>query len=82
MSDLEPGDRVKVIQLIKEEPCSDIDVLLGHTGTVLNPTVPDEDYDGNPIMVALIKFDEPAIEPVTGEASWQFVFRHNELEKI
>ena len=47
MHTFEAGQRVRVAQLIKEEPCSDIDVLINQVGTVTNPNTPDEDYDGN-----------------------------------
>lgn len=80
--DLEAGDRVKVVTLIKDEPCSDFDVLLGHTGLVTNPGELDTDYEGNPITLVSVTFDEPAIEPVSGEPCRHFVFRPEELEKI
>jgi hypothetical protein len=52
------GDRVKVVQLIKDEPCSDVDVLLEKVGTVVDPDCPDKDWDGNPVVRVQVLLDE------------------------
>lgn len=77
------GDRVKVAQLIKDEPCSDIDILLNQIGTVVDPAVPDKDDDGNDVTRVQIVLDEPVdtgYEP--HRFSCDFMFKPEELEKV
>ena len=83
MSEYKVGDRVRVAQLIKDEPCSDIDILLNQVGTVVDPAVPDKDYDGNDVVRVQIVLDEPVdtgYEPKRFSAD--FMFKAEELEKL
>lgn len=75
------GDRVKVARLIKDEPCSDIDVLLNQVGTVVDPAVPDKDWDGNPVTRVQVLLDTP-VDTVYGPKRFEsnFLFKPEELE--
>jgi len=53
----EIGDRVRVTQVGKFEPCFDRAVLIGQMGTVVTPDVDDEDSDGNPIVRVEVALD-------------------------
>lgn len=83
MPEFKIGDRVKVAQLIKDEPCSDIDVLLDQVGTVMDPAVDDTDYDGNPTKRVQVRLDKPVdLAPFPKEDSNEFVFKPEELEAL
>ena len=74
------GDRVTVSNLILDEPCSEVEELRNKVGTVLDPAVDDEDYDGNRCVKVLVRLDEPVSGGGWPETySTDFVFKPEEL---
>jgi hypothetical protein len=77
------GDRVKVVQLIKDEPCSDIDVLLNQVGTVTDPAVDDEDWDGNSVVRVAVTLDHKVdMGGYPSQYADDFVFDPAELARV
>lgn len=76
------GDKVKVTNLILEEPCAEVEELRNKVGAVLNPSVDDEDYNGKPCKKVLVRLDKPVSSGSWPESySTDFVFKPEELSQ-
>lgn len=76
------GDRVKVVQLIKDEPCSDIDVLMGQVGTVTDPAVLS-DWNGETTVRVAVTLDRAVkVGGWPSEFGRDFTFDPAELEAV